>query len=181
MRKISINPEAKRRATVIIMTAIVIFGAVGYSLKYRATETVTYNSAEHYDMVRDYMQSEYTAVFSPYYDMTYVTELANYKENFNEKNGKITAEFIMKAVYKNYYKDPDTVKYIIDAKNSGNTEEYKRLYNEYNAEKEANFPLKLEGKIKDSAVLCKKLYSDDNNGGWRELKEGLNDYIISDE
>lgn len=119
-------------------------------------------------------------MFSPYYDMTYVTDLTDYKEYFREKNGFISAEFVMNAVYKNYYKDPDTVPYIIEAKNSGNTEEYKRLYDEYNNKKDATFNLRAEGHIRDGEFKCDRLYSLDANGEWIKLKDGLAEYIISE-
>ena len=182
MKKISFNPEIKRRAAVGFMLIIIAVGAGSFTLKKNTGNMPEYSGgSEHIDLIKAYMQSEYTAAFSPYYDMTYVKELADYKERFNEKSGAITAEFVMKAAYKNYYRDPDTVPYIMEAKNNGNTAEYKKLYDEYNSERETSFNLKFEGKIKNENAECKKLYSSDNNGGWHKLKNGLDDYIISEE
>ncbi len=181
MKKISLNPEFKRRITVLIMLVIIIAGAVGFSVTSVENGEPAYDSEPvHMDLIKAYMQSEYTAAFSPYYDMTYVKELADYKEQFNEKTNAVTARFVMKAAYKNYYRDPDTVPYIIEAKNSGNTEKYKKLYDEYNAERETTFTLKFKGDVKNDTVVCRKLYSSDDNGDWHKLKNGLNDYIITE-
>lgn len=181
MRGFSLTPEFKRHAAIAVMLIIIAAGATSLVFKKSMDDVPEYSGSAHMDLVKAYMQSEYTAVFSPYYDMTYVKELADYKERFNEKNGAITAEFVMKAAYKNYYKDPDTVPYIIETKNEGNAAEYKKLYDEYNSEREASFTLKFEGKIKNGKAECKKLYSAGANDSWYRLKDGLAEYIISEE
>lgn len=139
----------------------------------------------HYNIVKDYMETEYISTYNNYYDHNYIRYLTAYDEEYDEQTGVLTAEFIMNGMSKNKYRDPDTVKYIKDAKESAQSETdrlyYETLYREYNMYRTCNFILKLTA-ITDGETLAEvKLYSDMGVGAeadWKELKKGLRDFII---
>ncbi|MBO5059887.1 MAG: hypothetical protein J6C82_03125 [Clostridia bacterium] len=143
----------------------------------------------HYREVKEYLQEKYTQAYKPYYDTTLVEQLSGYKESIDEKNKTLTAEFTMNAKFRNYYKDPDTVEYIKDAKRiaeSSDDEYYRKLYNtyynEYNSVKDANYTLKLTAKLKRGKIDTDSvmLYSGDGVKGtdWHKLENGFNDFIM---
>ena len=49
-------------------------------------------------------------------------------------------------IVQNYYRDPDTVEYIKEAKENG-SKYYQQLYDEYNQPKESNYDLKFTAGI----------------------------------
>jgi hypothetical protein len=90
-----------------------------------------------------YLSDLFTNAYSPYYDGLHY-EISNYEESI--VGDDYTATFYWKMYHKNYYKDPDTVGYIIYAKEHGDPG-YKTLYDEYNQEKEGNFSFQATAKI----------------------------------
>ncbi len=151
-------------------------------------DTFEQTAGGFYTQFKEYVQKKYTEAYKPYYDSTIVEYLSNYKETFNEETNMVEAEFIMNARHRNYYKDPDTVKYIQDAKKMAETydnEYYRKLYNtyynEYNQLKTSNYVLKLTAKVA-KGVLDEdsiKMYTNDGiRDTWYELENGFGSYII---
>jgi hypothetical protein len=93
--------------------------------------------------IRTYAESRFIQIFSPYYDALRFA-MSNYKEHID--GDTLTATFSYTMTHRNYYKDPDTVPYIREAKESGSTY-YQTYYDEYNADKEGNFDLQFTAKI----------------------------------
>ncbi|MDL2248485.1 hypothetical protein LJB89_02180, partial [Tyzzerella sp. OttesenSCG-928-J15] len=80
------------------------------------------------EAVRDIIVTDWTETFSLYYDVLgFYADSVTYTAD--EKNAEL--KFIMTIVTKNFYKDPDTVGYIKEAKDK-NSENYQQLYDEYN-------------------------------------------------
>lgn len=123
-----------------------------------------------YDKVSAYMKNECKKAFSPYYELLDF-QISNYQEEV--VNGNIEATFSYKLISKNYDKDPDTVGYIKEAKESGN-KHYQQMYDEYLQPREMNFHLKV---IIDGNGIT--LYSNISPNGieWEETK--MTDFILS--
>ncbi len=123
-----------------------------------------------YDRINEYMKEESIAVFSPYYELLDF-QISNYVEkNIDES---IEATFFYKIIYKNYDKDPDTVEYIKQAKESGN-KNYQQMYDEYLEPKEMNFDLKVV--IDKNDIIT--LYSNVSPNGIEWEKTDMSDFII---
>lgn len=122
-----------------------------------------------YDRISEYMEEESRKAFSPYYELLDF-QISDYQEEV--VNGNVEAIFLYKIIYKNYYKDPDTVGYIKEAKESGN-KNYQQMYDEYLQPKEMNFHLKV---ILENDLIT--LYSNIAPKGiqWEETK--MTDYIM---
>jgi hypothetical protein len=127
-------------------------------------------TGENYDKISAYMEEECKNVFSPYYELLDF-EILNYQEE--AMNEEIESTFFYKLIYKNYDKDPDTVGYIREAKESGNSN-YQQMYDEYLQPKEMNFELRV---IIDENNLI-TLYSNISPKGieWEETK--MSDFIL---
>lgn len=134
-------------------------------------EVVGQEDLSNYEKISRFLREESYQAFSPYY------EILDYKiSNYNEElvDGRLEATFLYTIISKNYDKDPDTVKYIREAKESGN-ENYQQMYDEYLQAREMNFDFKViiseEGHI--------SLYSNIAPKGveWEETK--MTDYILS--
>lgn len=155
-----------------------------YDLNYDVLEAENFG---YYRLVKEYMQKEYTSTYDDYYANNYVRALSAYNEEYDEETGELTCEFILNGMSKNKYKDPDSVKYIKEAKEAvagdGDQLYYETLYREYNMYRPSNFILKLtataeNGKLDKGSI---RLYSDMGVGAdadWKELKKGLKDFII---
>lgn len=124
-----------------------------------------------YDKISKYMKNECIEAFSPYYELLDF-KISNYKEE--EVNGIIEATFFYTLIVKNYDKDPDTVGYIKEAKESGN-KNYQQMYDEYLQPREMNFDFKV---IVDENGMT--LYSNISPNGveWEETK--ITDFILSE-
>ena len=117
------------------------------------------------------MKERSIATFSPYYELLDF-QISNYNEL--EVDGNVEATFFYKIIEKNYDRDPDTVQYIKEAKESGN-ENYQQMYDEYLAPREMNFDFKVVIH-KDNSIT---LYSNVDPKGiqWEETE--MSDFIIS--
>ncbi|MBQ8836363.1 MAG: hypothetical protein IJ002_02515 [Clostridia bacterium] len=129
-------------------------------------ESFEFDISELHIKTMQYLQEEISRVFSPYYEILDI-QISRWEESDN------SAVFICSLIYKNYYKDPDTVGYIKEAKENGN-ENYEYMKLDYLSTKQMNFTsLKviLEGDTfhlyKDSVV---------NEGVWLPFK--FDDCII---
>jgi hypothetical protein len=90
------------------------------------------------EAVRAAVVKDWTDTFGVYYNV-----LGFYANNVTYALNGTTAEvtFLMTLVTQNFYKDPDTVEYIKDLKESG-SQSYQQLYDEYNMPKSGNVQLK---------------------------------------
>jgi hypothetical protein len=100
-----------------------------------------------------------------------------FPSNYTEKisGTEFEATFFYKMIFKNYYKDPDTVGYIKEAKEKGNSY-YRTMYDEYNLEKEANYDFRVTAKISTVGGLDMstfKLHTNISPKGveWEEIKD----------
>lgn len=125
----------------------------------------------NYNIISEYMKERSIATFSPYYELLDF-QISNYNEI--EVDGNVEATFFYKIIEKNYDKDPDTVQYIKEAKESGN-KNYQQMYDEYLAPREMNFDFKVVIH-KDNSIT---LYSNVDPKGiqWEETQ--MSDFIIS--
>lgn len=151
-------------------------------------DTLEVTAGSFYKQIKDYVQKKYTEAYKPHYDATIVEYLSDYKETYDEKSKTIEAEFVMNAKHRNYYKDPDSVKYIQDAKKMAEENDneyyqklYKTYYNEYNEIKTSNYVLKLTAKVSDDKLDEDSIKMYTNDGildTWYELENGFGSYII---
>ncbi|HHY22518.1 MAG TPA: hypothetical protein GX525_11730 [Bacilli bacterium] len=125
----------------------------------------------NYDKISAFMEEECKNTFSPYYELLDF-EISNYEEEV--VNGNVEAVFFYKVIHKNYDRDPDTVGYIKEAKESGN-KNYQQLYDEYLEPKEMNFELKV---IIDENDLI-TLYSNVSPKGIEWEETNMSDFILS--
>ena len=91
------------------------------------------------EAVRTAVVDEWTEVFSRHYQV-----LGFYANNVNYIGTDSAAElkFLMTLVTQNYYKDPDTVGYIIEAKKNGSLD-YQRMHEEYNMPRSRSVDMKV--------------------------------------
>lgn len=136
------------------------------------TDTDTEDIANdlNYEIISEFMEEECRTVFSPYYELLDF-EIYDYEEQ--SVNGSVEAIYSYKVVYKNYDRDPDTVKYIKEAKERGSIN-YKLLYDEYLEQREMNFHLKAI--IDENKVVV--LYSNISPKGIEWEETNMSDYII---
>ena len=124
-----------------------------------------------YDKISAYLKEECTNVFSPYYELLDFI-ISDYHEEV--VNGKVEAIFDYTLIDKNYDRDPDTVEYIKEAKESGD-KYYQIYYDEYLKPKESNFYFKAVIDENGGITLYTKnpaIVSDE----WKETK--ISNYII---
>lgn len=165
----------KKNKIILVVVALIIL-AIGsvflFSLNnYKNNKTKTTEELTNKEVIEKYMKEETTEVFSKYYELVDF-EISNYEEK--NVDGNVEAIFLYTLTFKNFDKDPDTVGYIKEAKESGN-ENYQQMYDEYLEEKQMNFNLKVvideEGN--------KTLYSDIAQKGdsvWEKTE--MEDYIL---
>jgi hypothetical protein len=92
-------------------------------------------------LITAYLDEKFTAAYTPYYDnlkfeISNYNEVVDYSENTAE--GKFTATFDYLSEWTNYYQDPETVQWIIDAKENGDAS-YQTYVDEYNAVQTGSF------------------------------------------
>jgi len=116
------------------------------------------------------LQDETINVFSPYYEpLDFI--ISDYKEKNVDKT--VEAIFNYTVIHKNYDRDPDTVEYIKEAKERGDSN-YQQLYNEYLQPQEMNFQLKA---IINEDNLITLYYNVSPKGTeWQEVK--MSDFIL---
>ena len=102
------------------------------------------------EQLTNYLTGIFNAEYTKYYDGLHY-EMTNYSESIS--GGNYTATFYWTQHFKNYYKDPDTVGYIKEAKEHG-AKDYQGLYDDYNAEHSANFSLKATAGISSDGTLA---------------------------
>lgn len=171
-----------KKILVCLLTMFIVFGTCACNQTVTQKETNNINNDElagdaeertgdtTYDKISAYMEEECKNVFSPYYELLSF-EILDYHEEI--VNGNIEATFFYKVTHKNYDKDPDTVGYIKEAKERGDSN-YQQLYDEYLQPQEMNFELKAI--INDDDLIT--LYSNISPKGteWKEVK--MSDFII---
>ncbi len=125
-----------------------------------------------YDRINEYIKAESIAAYSPYYELLDF-QISNYKET--KIDGNVEATFFYKIIKKNFDKDPDTVGYIKELKESGH-KHYRQLYDEYLEPKQSNYDLKVIIDKYDNITL----YSNESPKGveWVEIK--MSDFIITE-
>jgi len=143
-----------------------------YKVNIKTGETVPLGESDNlnYFKISSYLQEESINGFSPYYELLDF-KISNYKEEII--NGNVESVFNFTVIHKNYDKDPDTVEYIKEAKEKGDSN-YQQLYDEYLQPKEMNFQLKAI--INEDGLIT--LYSNFSPKGteWKEVK--MSDFII---
>jgi hypothetical protein len=90
----------------------------------------------------------FTEKYSPYYQVLGF-EFTNVEHVLTDIDIEVT--FFLKMINQNYYKNPDTVEYIKEAKESG-SKHYQQLYDEYNQPKESNYDMKFTAKLNDGDI-----------------------------
>ncbi len=125
-----------------------------------------------YDRISQYMKEESIAAYSKYYELLDF-QISNYQER--QVDGNTEATFFYKMIHKNFDKDPDTVEYIKELKDSGH-KHYKILYEEYLEPKVSNYEFKIIIDQDDNITL----FSNVSPKGtlWEETK--MTDYILVD-
>ncbi len=145
-----------------------------YKVNIKTGETVPLDESDNlnYFKISSYLQGESINAFSPYYQLLDFN-ISDYKEEII--NGNVESIFNYTVIHKNYDKDPDTVEYIKEAKEKGDSN-YQQLYDEYLQPKEMNFQLKAI--INEDGLII--LYSNFSPKGteWKEVK--MSDFIISE-
>ena len=86
----------------------------------------------------NYIAELFSEKYSPYYQVLGF-EFTNVEHVLTDTDIEVT--FFLKMIVQNYYRDPDTVEYIKEAKENG-SKHYQQLYDEYNQPKESNYDLK---------------------------------------
>lgn len=117
------------------------------------------------------MEEESRNAFSPYYELLDF-QISDYQEEIVD--GNVESIFFYRIISKNYNKNPDTVGYIKDAKESRN-KNYQQMYDEYLQPREMNFHLKVVMEENDLMTL----YSNIAPKGieWEETK--MTDFILT--
>ncbi|HZK33141.1 MAG TPA: copper amine oxidase N-terminal domain-containing protein [Tissierellaceae bacterium] len=130
------------------------------------------SQGETYDRISEYMKAESIAAYSPYYELLDF-QISNYKEV--EADGKIEATFFYKIIEKNFDRDPDTVEYIKELKESGH-KHYQQLYDEYLEPRGSNYDLKVVIDKDDNITL----YSNESPKGVEWVETKMTDFILKD-
>ena len=168
--------------TAVLMLCAVVISGCAFSLTHEPSEkspvvsarsdiVSDYNYSHYRDIITEYMEQEMYRVFSPYYEILSL-EINNYEETITETGAEAT--FFYTMTKKNYDRDPDTVQYIIDARENG-SDGYEQLKAEYLAPQEANFEFKA---VVDGENVT--LYSNISPKGtqWEECT--VDDFILSE-
>lgn len=129
------------------------------------------------EAVRNAIVKDWSDTFSAYY------QVLGFEANnvrYTNTGGVAEVKFIMTLVTQSYYKDPDTVQYIKEAKEKG-SDRYQQLYDEYNMPKTANVDLMATieigpgGEIKPDTI---QIFSNASPHGEEYLPVSASDYII---
>lgn len=152
---------------VFLVACIALAGCAGDAPEGNDNTGESDGKSQLYKTVEQYMSDEFTRVYSPYYEILDL-EIKNWQEDGN------TATFFYTMTSKNFDRDPDTVQYIIDAKNN-NSPYYEQMKKEYLEPKEANYEFKAE--LVDGKVL---LYSNVSPKGTEWVRTEVSDFIIKD-
>lgn len=175
-----ISPDLKRKIAGFASIFLVIAAMFFLFCKKDGKSDLISSEAKHYELVKDYMQSEYIGAYADYFDVLYVDELADYSEKLSKDGKNLEATFLMKSYYRYPYRDPDTVPKVIEARESGDMAEYKKLYDEYNQIHSAEYKLKIEAQLEEYALSEVVLYGGVDDGSWVLLENGLEDYITEE-
>jgi len=131
------------------------------------------------ESVRGAVTDEWTEAFGRYYQVLgFYASNVNYSETGNAAELK----FIMTLITQNFYKDPDTVGYIMQAKENGYPY-YQQMYDEYNIPRTGNFDLKVtmsltaSGEVETSSI---QVYSNVSPNGEEYVLTKAGDFILSD-
>ena len=100
-------------------------------------------------VIRQTVVQQFTDAYTPYYE---VLGFEASGTTFTQNGNRIEATFLLTMASRNYYKDPDTVNYIKEAKEN-NSPYYEQLRREYNEPRTANYNLKVEGELDASGSL----------------------------
>lgn len=135
-----------------------------------ATESDFESQASTIEKISLYVKEECKNVFSPYYELLDF-EISDYHEE--TVGEQIESIFSYTVKYKNYDKDPDTVGYIKEAKERGDSN-YQIFYDEYLQIKEMNFYFKTVLNKDYSITLFTKNPAIESD--WEEVK--FSDFIL---
>lgn len=151
--------------TVFLVACLVLAGCAGDTLEVNGNTDGSDGKSQLYNTVERYMSDEFTRVYSPHYEILDL-DMKNWQETGN------TATFFYTMTFKNFDRDPDTVQYIIDAKNN-NSPYYEQMKKEYLEPKEANYEFKAE--LVDGKIL---LYSNVSPKGIEWERTEVSDFIM---
>ena len=167
------------RGTAIYVFVVDVKKGEGYETKQTCTVTFEEESEfleEYREVFSNHMINIFIPAYSPYYQMKgfKVSDLG-----YHEDDTGIKFEFIFTMIHQNYYKDPDTVNYIKEAKEN-NSENYQQMYDEYNQPKEANYYLKftanvVNGQIDENSI---QVFTNVSPVGVEYVPFDVQDYII---
>lgn len=131
---------------------------------------------EYREVFSTHMINIFVPAYTPYYQMKgfKVSDLRYYEDDTG-----IEFEFIFTMIHQNYYKDPDTVDYIKEAKEN-NSEYYQQMYDEYNQPQEGNFYLKftaniINGQIDENSI---QVFTNISPVGVEYVPFNVEDYIL---
>ena len=130
----------------------------------------------HHVQIKEYLDEIFTEEYTQFYD-NLKFEISNYEEQSDDAS--LTATFFYNMKHTNYYKDPDTVDYIKQAKANGSPE-YKALYDDYNAEHEGNYDFQLTARLLPNGNIDIKTIEVLGNGSPTgvEYNVPLEDYFV---
>ncbi len=132
--------------------------------------------------LRKRIVDQWTEAFSAYYKVLGFEAMGvDYKEVY-ESNHQIEIKFNLTMVTQNYYKDPDTVPYIKEAKEK-NLKSYSTYYDEYNIAKTANSDLKITARLTSSGELemaSVKIFSGIFSPDEEYVEENMDGYFLGD-
>ncbi len=131
------------------------------------------NDETNYDKISAYLKENSINVFSPYYELLGF-EISDYQEEV--VNGNVEATFLYTVKHKNYDRDPDTVGYIKEAKERGDSN-YQQLYDEYLQAKDMNFYFKAIITNNDFIALYTKNPAIESD--WERVE--MSDFILGNE
>ena len=156
--------------SVIALIVCIIIAAICLTNKQEVSNIDNENnvSANLYEQTEEYLKKEFNRVYTPYYEIVSL-DISNWNENYNE------ATFYYTMTFKNYYKDPDTVDYIKDAKEKGDMKSYEILKKEYLEPKEASYEFKII--IENNEI---ELYSNVAPKGERWEAIMIDEYVPTD-
>ncbi len=120
------------------------------------------------------MEDQARATYEPYYEVLDFIISDYREENISDTAGqRVEAIFLYTMISKNYDRDPDTVGYIIEAKEN-NSPYYQQMYDEYLAPSESNFEFKVIIDANDQMTL----YSNISPKGTQWEETIFDDYIM---
>lgn len=161
------NRKRNIRGLLVVMLILVCLVFAGCTQTQQGDQELEQGESELYKTVEQYLTAEFTEVYSPYYEILDL-EISNWQEDGDE------ATFFYTMTAKNFDRDPDTVQYIIDAKNN-NSPYYEQMKQEYLEPKEFNYEFKAE--LQDGEIL---LYYNASPNGTDWQRTEVSDYIIKD-